>query len=137
MKATKMIVHQTKYSSKSNVNYNSAELIHVENNTQMILAIKSYERIIDSIQNDGRLILQNSYKTEGNEQYEVRIGHAHFLGSSSGADITLQHERFVNDVDNAVSTLDIRPEHMDPVAVPLNVVVCGTNKLVNTNLMEM
>lgn len=126
-----------KHSRVSNVNYSSAELIHVENNTQMILAIKSYERIIDSIQNNGRLILQNPYKTEGHEDYEVRIGHAHLVGSSGGADVTLQHEGLVNDVDNAVGTLNIRPKHMDPVAVPLNVVVCGTNKLLNSNLMEM
>lgn len=77
----------------------------------------------------GRLVFQNSHETEGKEKYEVSISNAQFLSSTSGTDVTLQHERFVNDMNDAISALDVGPEHMDPVAVPFNIIICKINKL--------
>lgn len=84
----------------------------------------------NSTETDGRLIFQNSYETEWQEENEVRGGDADSLSRPGGADVTLQHEGLIDDVDDPVRALHVRPEHMDPVAVPLDVVICENNKLV-------
>lgn len=105
-------------------NYNS------ETDFETTLANKSYERIIDTTKTRGRLIFENSYKTEREEEYKVGVGEVDLVGCAGRPDVTLQHEGLVDDVDDAIGALDVRPEHVDPVAVPLNVVVYEGNKLV-------
>lgn len=57
--------------------------------TEIQSSLANNTNVFDLTKTNGRLIVQNSYKTKWQEEYEVRGGDTNFLSATGGADVTL------------------------------------------------